>query len=277
MPCALAKCKCDLQQPCSCCIAKKKVCTFADTKSVTAVKVIPADVSKTDCTIAPSTSSGIIFTPDALISPEPKHHVAEKHPDEHYPLDVSSGGLRLIAPSDLTIDNKDWLDGTGHFVDQPNSSCLQDIFFDWSTPPGCGPLDVPSTFSPIYASAETTPLGIVSNPAHILTPSTYLEPENAQQSTGELKRYCTFLICRVSPPPNHPVPVEIAVNVYTNYLPVLHSTWRKDGKSPLLLTVMQAAGASLVKSHEAQELLRFVIEDVTPVLTREIVSDSQHT
>ena len=62
--------------------------------------------------------------------------------------------------------------------------------------------------------------------------------------------------------------------MYTTYLPVLHSTWRRDGKSPLLLTVMQAAGASHVKSREAQQLVRFVVEDMTPVLTREIVSDS---
>lgn len=36
---------------------------------------------------------------------------------------------------------------------------------------------------------------------------------------------------------------------------------------------MRAVGASHIKSREAQELLRFVIEDMTPVLTREIVSD----
>ena len=62
--------------------------------------------------------------------------------------------------------------------------------------------------------------------------------------------------------------------MFTTYLPVLHSSWRKDGKSPLLLTTMQAAGAAHVKSHEAQELLYFVIEDMAPVLIREIVSDS---
>jgi len=66
------------------------------------------------------------------------------------------------------------------------------------------------------------------------------------------------------------------VKVYTAYMPILHSTWRKEGKSPLLLTVMQAAGASHIKSREAQELLRFVVEDITPVLTREIVSDFEH-
>lgn len=66
------------------------------------------------------------------------------------------------------------------------------------------------------------------------------------------------------------------MKMFTDYLPVLHSTWRRDGKSPLLLTVMQAAGASHVKSREAQELLQFVIEDITPMLAREIVSDSQH-
>lgn len=75
---------------------------------------------------------------------------------------------------------------------------------------------------------------------------------------------------------NHPVPVELAMKMYTTFLPVLHSTWRKDGKSPLLLTVIQAAGAAHVKSREAQELLRFVVEDVTPLLTREIVSDYEH-
>jgi len=64
--------------------------------------------------------------------------------------------------------------------------------------------------------------------------------------------------------------------MYTTFLPVLHSTWRQDGKSPLLLTVMHAAGASHVKSREAQELVRFVIEDMTPMLTREIVSDFEH-
>lgn len=64
------------------------------------------------------------------------------------------------------------------------------------------------------------------------------------------------------------------MRMYTAYLPVLHFTWRKDGKSSLLLTVMQAAGASHVKSREAQELLHFVIDDITPVLAREIVSDS---
>ena len=65
------------------------------------------------------------------------------------------------------------------------------------------------------------------------------------------------------------------MKVYTNYLPVFHSTWQKDEKSPLLMTAMHAAGASYVKSREAQGLLRFVIEDITPVLTREIVSGSQ--
>jgi len=63
------------------------------------------------------------------------------------------------------------------------------------------------------------------------------------------------------------------MKMYTAFLPVLHSTWRKDGKSPLLLTVLHASGASHVKSREAQELVRFVIEDMTPVLAREIVSD----
>jgi len=67
------------------------------------------------------------------------------------------------------------------------------------------------------------------------------------------------------------------MKVYTTYLPVLHSTWRKEGKSPLLLTAMQAAGASHVKSREAQEFLGFVIEDVTLLLTREIVSDFEYT
>ena len=39
---------------------------------------------------------------------------------------------------------------------------------------------------------------------------------------------------------------------------------------------MQAAGAAHIKSRESQELLRFVIDDVTPVLTREIVSGIKH-
>jgi len=187
-PCALAKCKCDLQQPCSCCVAKKKMCTFPDTRSVIAVKVIPAGAS-----------ADITPTLEALTSPDLKYRVTEKHlGPEHYPLDVSSG-MCLTAPSDSTIENQSWLDDAGQFVDQFNSSYLQDIFFDWSIPPGCSPLDLASTFSPIYASAETTPLGILSDPAHILTPSTYLESENARQSTGELKRYRTFLVDHVSP------------------------------------------------------------------------------
>ena len=66
------------------------------------------------------------------------------------------------------------------------------------------------------------------------------------------------------------------VKMYTTFLPVLHSTWGEDGKSPLLLTVIQTAGAAHVKSREAQEHPRFVIEDVTPLLTREIVSDFEH-
>jgi hypothetical protein len=69
------------------------------------------------------------------------------------------------------------------------------------------------------------------------------------------------------------IPVDIAAKLYSGFLPVLHSTWRKDGKSPLLLTFMQAAGAYQVKSHESREFLRFAIEDMTPILTREIVSN----
>ena len=72
------------------------------------------------------------------------------------------------------------------------------------------------------------------------------------------------------------VSVEIAMKAYTNYLPVLHSTWRKDGKSPLLLMAMQAAGAAHVKSRGAKELLHFVVEDIAPVLAREIVSNFEH-
>ncbi|KAF9645157.1 hypothetical protein BDM02DRAFT_3120649 [Thelephora ganbajun] len=249
-PCALAKCKCDLQQPCSCCIAKKKECTFTDTKSVIAVKVIPADIPETECT--PSASSSITFTPDALVPSNFKSRAAEKHLEDRHPLDVSSD-LCFAPPLDLTIANENWLDDTGQFIDQFNSSCLQDIFFDWNVPPGCSPLDFPSTFSPIYAPAETTPLGIIPDSTHILTPSAYLEPAHAQQSAGEFKRY-----------------FEIAMKTYTTYLPILHSTWRKDGKSPVLLAVMQAMGGSRVRSREAQEFLHFVIEDITPVLTREI-------
>jgi hypothetical protein len=66
------------------------------------------------------------------------------------------------------------------------------------------------------------------------------------------------------------------VKIYSTFLPVLHSTWRKEGKLPLLLTFMQAAGAFHVKSREARDLLRFAIEDMTPVLASEIVSDCQH-
>ena len=62
------------------------------------------------------------------------------------------------------------------------------------------------------------------------------------------------------------------MKVYTNYLHVLHPMWQKGGKSPPLLTSMQAAGAFHVKSYEAQELLRFVIEDITPVLVRGMVN-----
>jgi len=196
-PCALAKCKCDLQQPCSCCIAKKKECIFTDTKSVTAVKVTPADVPETECSATPSASSDITFTPDALIPSDLKSCVAEKHPDERYPLDVSSD-ICLAAPPDLTISNQSWLDDTGQFADQYGSSCLQDIFFDWNIPFGCSPLDFTSTFSPIYTPTEATPLGIISDPTQIVTPSAYLEPSNAQQSASELKRYCKFLISRVS-------------------------------------------------------------------------------
>ena len=192
-PCALAKCKCDLQQPCSCCIAKRRECTFADTMSVTAVKVTPAGVSETECTVAPSTSSNIIFTPDTLAPSGLKSCAVEKRLGDHYPLDLSPG-THLADPPDLVFADQSWLGDAGQFGDQLNSSCLQDIFFDWNVPPGCSPLDFTSTFSPIYASTETTPFGIISDSAHIMTPSAYLEPENTQQSTGELKRYCMFPI-----------------------------------------------------------------------------------
>jgi hypothetical protein len=64
------------------------------------------------------------------------------------------------------------------------------------------------------------------------------------------------------------------MKLYTNYPPrfALHVAERWKIASPS--DAMQAAGASHVKSREAQEFLRFVIEDVTPVLTREIVSGS---
>ena len=194
-PCALAKCKCDLQQPCSCCIAKKKECTFADSKSVTAVKVIPADVP--DRIITPSASSDIIFTPDSLIPSNPKSCASEKSLDDRYSLDVSSN-ICLAAPSDLMIADHNWLDDTGQFVDQFSSPCFQDMFFDWNVPAGCGPLDFTSTFSPMYASMETTPFGIVSDPSHIVTPSAYLEPANTPQTSGEMKRYCTLPVPHTS-------------------------------------------------------------------------------
>lgn len=191
-PCALAKCKCDLQQPCSCCIAKKRECTFTEAKSVTAVRVTPADVSETECGTTPSTSD-IIFTPDNFISSNLRPCTPAKQPDSRYPLDVSSE-LCLAPPPDLTIPNQNWLTDTGQFVDQFSSSSLQDIFFGWNVPPGCSPLNFSSTFSPIYASAETTELGLIPDTSHILTPSTYLEPANAQRSVGELQRYRAFLV-----------------------------------------------------------------------------------
>ena len=191
MPCAQAKCKCDLQQPCSCCIAKKKECTFADTKSVTFVKVTPAGVPETER--APD-----IFTPDALISPDPKSCAAGKDITDRYPLDVSSGTC-LTAPSDLVVPYQNWLGDTGQFIDQYGSPCIQDVFFDWNVPPGCNPLDFTSAFSPMYAQTEITPLGIISDPVHAVTPSAYLEPANAQQSGGELNRYCTLSISAFHP------------------------------------------------------------------------------
>lgn len=192
-PCALAKCKCDLQQPCSCCIAKKRECMFTETKSVTAVRVAPADVSETERSITPSTSSDIIFTPDDFIPPNLKPCAPQKQIDSRYPPDVSPS-LCLAPPPDLTVSNHHWLGDTGQPVDRFSSSCLQDMFFDWNVPPGCGPLDFSYTFSPIYASAETTRFGVISDLAHILTPSAYLEPTNTQRSVGELKRYRASLI-----------------------------------------------------------------------------------
>jgi len=58
-------------------------------------------------------------------------------------------------------------------------------------------LDFASKFSPMCASTGRMSLGIIPDPRHILV---YLEPENAHQSTGELRRCCTFLICRASSP-----------------------------------------------------------------------------
>ena len=198
-PCALAKCKCDLQQPCSCCTAKNKECTFTDSKSVTAIKVTPAGISKAEFTATPSTSSDNIFTSDAFISSHLRSRAAEKHLDDRYPPDVSSN-LCLAASLDLMIANQNRLDDTGQFIGQFNSPCPQDIFFDWNVPPGCSPLDFTSTFSPIYAPMETTSLGIISDSSHILTYSAYLEPESSHQSAEELKRYCMFLIHRLSSP-----------------------------------------------------------------------------
>ena len=147
--------------------------------------------------MTPSASSDIFFTPDAFTPSDPKPCAVGNRLNDRYPLDVSSG-ISLATPPDSTIANQSWLYDTGQFVDQFSSPCLQDIFFDWSVPPGCGPLDFTSTFSPLYVSTETTSLGMISDPTHIVTPSAYLELENVQQSAGELKRYCAFLICRVS-------------------------------------------------------------------------------
>lgn len=177
-------------------MAKKKDCTYTDTKSVTAVKVIPGDVPERIS--APSASSDTFFTPGAFILAGLEPCAVGKHIDDGSSLNISSG-IYLAAPPDLAIANHNWLDDTGQFVDQFSSSSLQDIFYDWNIPPGCDPLDFTSTFSPIYASTETTPLGIISDPTHILTPSAYLEPDNAHRSAGELERYCMFLIYRVSP------------------------------------------------------------------------------
>lgn len=186
-PCALAKCKCDLQQPCACCVAKKRECTFTETKSVIAIRVTPSDVPETDCNIIPS----VPFTPDDSIPSNLKPRAPEKQLDSRYPPEVSSDHCLAALPYS-TIPNQNWLGDVGQFGDQFGSSCLQDIFFDWNVPPGCGPLDYSSTFSPIYAFADTTGSGVISDPTHILTPSTYLESTNARRSVGELSRYRTF-------------------------------------------------------------------------------------
>jgi hypothetical protein len=39
---------------------------------------------------------------------------------------------------------------------------------------------------------------------------------------------------------------------------------------------MQAAGAYQIKSHESREFMHFAIEEMTPILTREIVSNFQN-
>ena len=178
-------------------MAKKKACTYTDAKSVTAVKVIPEDIPATERASAPSTSSEIFFTPDAFILAGPESHATGKHLEDHSSLDVPSN-IYLAAPQDLTVANQNWLDDIGQFVDQFSSPSLQDIFYGWNVPPGCNPLDFASTFSPIYTPTEATSLGIISDPTHILTPSAYLEPDNAHRFAGELERYCMLPTYRAS-------------------------------------------------------------------------------
>jgi len=164
--------------------------TFTDTKSIAVVKVSPADIPETEFTITPSASSSP--NPDALMPSDLRPRAAEQRFDDRYLLDVSSH-VHLVASPGLAIGIQSWSTDTGQFVDQFSSSYLQDIFFDWNVSPRCSPLDFAPKFPPVYASMETTPLGIISDPAHILAPSVYSEPASA----SELKRYCTFLICPI--------------------------------------------------------------------------------
>lgn len=172
--------------------------TFADTKSVTAVKVVPADVPRTECTVIPSASPDVILTPDVLTPSDLKPCTAEKHMHDRY---RSMFLPTYVCPLPRTSRSQT---KTG-YTTQTNPSTSSTLLVSKMYP------SIGISFrSVVYSTSRRHPLrcmrrqkaflNIISDLTHILTPSAYLEPENAYQSAGELKRYCTFLICRDSSP-----------------------------------------------------------------------------
>jgi hypothetical protein len=154
VPRARAKCKCDLQQPCSYCTAKKKEHRHQ-------IRHVCQSNSTGGCfrdTTIPSASPHHSYPrcPHPIRSQISRHREASQRP-----LLAWIFLQRMFSrPSDLTDPHQNWPDYASQFIDQYCFPGLQDVFFDWNVPPGCNPLDFTSTSSLMYAPTETTPLGI---------------------------------------------------------------------------------------------------------------------
>jgi Fungal Zn(2)-Cys(6) binuclear cluster domain len=273
IPCATAKCKCDLQQPCACCKSRNKECIFPTDSSPDTSPIPPG---KHDWDISDSLVTNAF---DQVTHTQVSGQKLENSFDQSEPVSFVSTLMPVSHSEHASVE------------------LISLIHNDDISPPFplCAPSDLKSVYEfcrnshTIYPhSFSTAPTSTIFLPLKApFPPLARIESlDNAPES--QLRNYMfpfspgsldTELCCmchlssikytiRLTI-----VTVSLCLHRFSVNIPIIHTpSWTADNKPPVLTTVMQACGATFIDSLEARTFVRFVTDAVPDMLTVELVS-----